>query len=343
MEGGDALKRLLAAMQQGVSAVQAVGGAYRKDSVQVAPDLSIVPIPAGKERHGKGGAIHYLMEMVDARFGIHASASVEKKLQRIFGGVPRKSLCEWVDELAALPSSHAEWLSLVENLTVHETYFYRDKPMMNMLATDILPKLVAQKRIKQDYAINCWSAGCSTGEEVFQLSMLVLQALLDANEAGDAGEGAIRPHPRWTIRILGTDVSRQVLRTARNGIYADFGMGSFRDMPESMLRFFEPISDVAGQLPGANYFRVQPCLAKHAVFRQHNLLSGEAPDTGFDLVMCRNVMIYFQDDNKRRAQETLYDALAQGGVLILGGTDVQCLPERYYAQSGAGGAWYVKN
>lgn len=298
--------------------------------------------PALPVMSGKGGQVHRLMDLVEERFGIHPSPRVEKKLERIFEKLPEDDLRGWVDQLAMAPSSDGEWLSLVESLTVHETYFCRDKPMMWMLGGDILPTLIDQKRRKYDYSLKVWSAGCSTGEETYTIAMLILQALVDCGEADGLADGSIKINPRWQLEIIGTDVSRQVVRTASDAIYADFGMGSFRDMPDARRMFFETACAISSPLPGVDYFQVKSFLRRYTSFRQHNLLSGQPPETGCDLVVCRNVMIYFQDDVKRQVQELFHRALNPDGVLILGGTDVQYMPERYERQFKDGGAWYIK-
>lgn len=292
---------------------------------------------------GKAGQVHRLMVMVEDRFGIHPSGQVERKLERVFEKLPEDELRKWIDQLAVLPHGDSEWLSLVEALTVHETYFCRDKAMMWMLGGDILPMLIHDKRQAGDFTLKVWSAGCSTGEETYNIVMLVLQALAEMGEAQIAADGEIRPNPRWRLELLGTDVSRQVVRTAANAVYADFGMGSFRDLPESRKIFFEPALDIHDRLPGVDYYRVKQFVRRWAAFRQHNLLSGAPPETGCDLVICRNVMIYFQDEVKRQVQELFHRALQPGGVLLLGGTDVQYWPERYERKFSDGGAWYIKN
>lgn len=325
------IEELMRSMRQGTAGLSSVAEAKPRERIDAVP---VMP--------GKAGQVHRLMGLVEDRFGIHPSAQVEKKLERIFERLPEEALGAWVDQLAVAPSSDGEWLSLVESLTVHETYFCRDKPMMWMLGGDILPSLIDHKRRTHDYTLKVWSAGCSTGEETYNIAMLVLQALIGWDEAEELADGSIKVNPRWRLEIIGTDVSRQVVRTAGDAVYADFGMGSFRDMPEARRKFFEKACDIADPLPGVDYFRVRSFIRRFVSFRQHNLLSGQPPESGCDLVICRNVMIYFQDDTKRQVQELFHRALKPGGVLILGGTDVQYWPEHYARQFNDGGAWYVR-
>lgn len=296
------------------------------------------PAPPAKQ-------VHRLMALIEARFGLHPSPQLERKLERVFEHTTEESLKLWVDLMESLSAQDSGWLAVVETLTVHETYFCRDRPLLWMLGGDILPPLIERKKAAGDYRLSLWSAGCATGEETYNIAMLTLQALAEAGDAVMAGDGEIRVDPRWRIEILGTDVSRQVVRLAEEAAYADFAMGPFRDMPESRKVFFDRlpagVMDAAA-LPGVTYYRVRTFVRRHVTFRAHNLLSALPPQTDFDLVLCRNVMIYFRDDAKKQVQDMFHRALAPGGVLLLGNADVLHAPERYERRSGEGGAWYIK-
>lgn len=328
------LDDLLARMQRGASRL----------GLAVAQPVASIRVPAAlpSPLPGKEGWLQRLMLMVEGRFGIHPSAQVERKLGRIFECLSDTDLRDWVMQLDGLPPEHSEWLSLVENLTVHETYFCRDKPLLAMLATDVLPQLIAEKVAARDFSLRFWSAGCSTGEETYDLAMLTLEALLAAGEATVLGAGAIYPDSRWRVSILGTDISRQVLRTAESAVYPDIGMGSFRSMSQGKDVYFERVANAGDGVEGVVYKEVRPFVRKWVQFRQHNLLTAAPPDGGFDCVLCRNVMIYFEEAAKRQAQDLLHRGLRPGGVLALGGTDVQYWPERYLRQSGEGGTWYLR-
>ena len=290
---------------------------------------------------GKAALVHGLMQGVQARFGIHPSPHVERKLNRIFEPIQECELRAWVEQLEALPHSDGEWLSLVESLTVHETYFGRDQPMLQMLRDSILPMLLARK--KNGGLFRIWSAGCSTGEETTNLSILLLQAMERSKEATRTVAGEIIPLPDWQLEVLGTDVSRQAITSSRNARYADNAMGSFRNFcTEELKQFFERVNEVPEAVPGVAYYQARNFVRRWLKFQQHNLLSGKPAAQGCDLVICRNVLIYFEDRVKRLVQQLFYQALAPGGVLVLGGPDVQYLPECYERRSGNGGIWYIR-
>lgn len=324
------LDQLLGAMHQGVA------------------DLAVAretPPTVARERFANAGQVHRLMELVEARFGIHPTAQMERKLAMAFSSTTEESLKIWVDLMESLPAHDSGWYSVVETLTVHETYFCRDRSLLWMLAGDVLPLVLAQNKAAGNPSLRIWSAGCSTGEEAYNLAMLVLQTLAEMGEATIATNGEIRAAPRWRVEILGTDVSRQVVHIADNAVYADFAMGPFRDMPASRRVFFERIAsdDIDNPLPGVSYYRVRAFAKRLVSFRHHNLMTDAPPREDFDIVLCRNVMIYFQNDTKRRIQDMFHRALVPGGVLLLGPTDVLLTPDRYERRFGDGGAWHIKN
>ncbi|MEY2699636.1 MAG: Chemotaxis protein methyltransferase Cher2 [Pseudomonadota bacterium] len=292
---------------------------------------------------GRLALVNRVTRLVESRFGIYCSGQVIKKLNRIFEGVSEAELSAWVGHLQTLPDDHGEWLSLVESLTVHETYFGRDRPMLDMLQQTILPAIVEQKRAEGDYRLRIWSAGCSTGEESFNLAMILLQVLYAMDEAVLTPRGDITPFLRWQIEIMGTDISRQALATARTAQYNDAGMGSFRDFSSrDIQRFFDQVSDVPDRMLGVSYYQTRPFVRRWVSFRQHNLLSGIPAMMSCDLVICRNVLIYFQDERKREVQQLFNGALVEGGVLLLGGSDVLYWPENYQRRFGDGGVWYIR-
>jgi chemotaxis protein methyltransferase CheR len=282
------------------------------------------------------------MREVEKRFGIMPNEQVERKMLRIFDSMPIQELDQWTSKLLSPSALEAEWVSLVESLTVHETYFNRDKDLMQMLQDVILMNLFTAKKEAGNSSLRIWSSACSSGEEVYNLVSLALQTLLKAGAAVERNDDSIMPLAPWRLDVLGTDISSQVIRQAKNAIYGDFGMGSFRDVSPRMMRFFElhPCHNEQGK--NGRYFKVRPFVTNHTRFRRHNILDPMHDGALFDLIICRNVLIYFNTLKKREAQKRLYDALAPGGILILGTTDVLMDPDRYDRLSGNGGFWYVK-
>jgi chemotaxis methyl-accepting protein methylase len=198
--------------------------------------------------------------------------------------------------LATDPRDGGEALArLIDVLTVKETFFFRDSAQLE--AIDFGALLAAARADGRD-SINAWVAGCASGEEVYTLTLLALQHF-----------GAAAP-----IRVLGTDISRSALATAQ--------LGHFRGRSVALLpadlrnRWFEQLPDQAiGALPP---------LRGLIRFARHNLLAEPcmpAGHDGFDLIVCRNVLIYFDRETAVRVVEHLTGALRPGGALVLGAAD----------------------
>lgn len=181
---------------------------------------------------------------------------------------------------------------VVEALLNNETYFFRDRQLFDILSRQVLPDL-AEKR-KDTKRLSIWSAGCSTGQEVFSLAMLF------AEQPG-------RWHD-WTIEILGTDVSSKVVEAARDACYSQFeiqrGLGV-----SQMLAFFD--ETIKGWRPNAK-------LQRMVKFEQHNLLDPQLRSCQIDLVLCRNVLLYFCSETRRLAFDRIHSVLADDGWLMLG-------------------------
>lgn len=295
--------------------------------------------PSGDEQLG---LIHQLMLGVETRYGIKPGTLVERKLARILSEMPISVLRDWVQSLNACSAEHPDWQSLVESLTVHETYFCRDPELMNMVSRDIIPDIIERRQGHQQLRV--WSAASSSGEEVYDLSFMCLQGLQRAGKAKASAERGIIPAPGWMIWVLGTDVSNQALRTAREGVYGDLGMGSFRNLPEQWKTMFEEVKlPPENSISGVRYLRVRDFVREWVRFERFNLVNSRPPVQGMDLVFCRNVLIYFEDPVKQSVQRMLAKSLSSGGVLVMGASVQMLVPEYFTQKNGSGGPWYVRN
>jgi chemotaxis protein methyltransferase CheR len=180
----------------------------------------------------------------------------------------------------------------VERLTTKETYFFRQEYQLRAFSNELLPRLA--QRNSDSKRLCGWSAGCSTGEEAYTLAMLIRESpLFDA----------------WEVRIVGSDICKICVTTARRGVYQ---ASSFRVTPDAMrLRYFHEEKDGVHVNDGVK----QLC---H--FGQLNLLDGaRASMVGrVDVVFCRNVLIYFDMHSRRHVIDNLYERLLPGGYLLLG-------------------------
>ena len=191
------------------------------------------------------------------------------------------------------PQRRTELDTAIEALTTHETYFFREPRQLKAFTDEILPKL--ERRNARSRRLRFWSAGCSSGEEAYTVAMLL-------KESGRF-EG-------WDVEVYGTDISRRVLATARQG---EYGPSSLRaTSSEKLGLYFTQI--------GPNRVRVRDDVRAWVSFGHHNL---QDPETGplisrMDAVFCRNVLIYFDTPARQRVLRLIYDKLVPGGYLMLG-------------------------
>ena len=192
---------------------------------------------------------------------------------------------------------HDEIEQFVNAFTVNETYFYREDHQLKCLTSDLLAERVRDKN-KGD-AIRIWSAPCSTGEEPYSVAIWLLEnwPLVDDYE----------------IEIIGSDIDTQVLAHARAGIFGERAL--MRLSPYLIDKYFT-------QLPGERWQILQD-LRDSVRFSPVNIVESAQtrPHGRFDVIFCRNVLIYFDDNSRRTAAENFYEALLPGGFICLGHTE----------------------
>lgn len=203
-----------------------------------------------------------------------------------------------------------ELAQLLENLTVNETSFFRNKAQLDLFQRDVLDDVLQRKQERHDYSLRIWSAGCSTGQEPYTLAMLVADALAYYSLRNPLPPEPLLPKPLvpspWRLEILASDISYSVLRVAQEGSYAELQMSpvdySFR------LRYFDKV--------GARY-AVKKSMKELVHFDFHNLKTEYLPQRN-DMIFCRNVMMYFDEAEQKRLVEKFYRCLNPGGYLFVG-------------------------
>lgn len=237
-----------------------------------------------------------IADLLEARTGQHLTESRRWRVNSALAGIFRAHGISNVDQLVCLlAAADAGDLAqdVVEALLNNETYFFRDKPTFDQLPGEILPELAERRRDCRRLSI--WSAGCSTGQEVYSLAMLFA-------EQADRWEG-------WTIDIIGTDVSHRAIAAARSGIYSQFEVQRGLGVTQ-MLRHFD-------ETPRG--WQVRENVRRMVRFAQGNLLTGQHPGRiPFDLVLCRNVLLYFDRQVRADAFARLAAAVMPDGFLMLG-------------------------
>jgi chemotaxis protein methyltransferase CheR len=183
---------------------------------------------------------------------------------------------------------------LVNAFTVNETYFNREEHQLRCMTSDLLGN-IARMRGRTE-AIRIWSIPCSTGEEPYSIAMWLMEHWSEVDN--------------YNIEIVGSDIDTCALKVGMEGIYSERAL--MRLSKDVVSRYFE-------LLPGSRY-QIHPGLVDSVQFTQANLIDSRdmARYRGFDIIFCRNVLIYFDDSSRRIAAENLYDCLRPGGYICLG-------------------------
>ena len=199
---------------------------------------------------------------------------------------------------------------VVEAMTTNETYFFRDPSHYDAIRTILLPRLMEERRDTKK--LRFWSAAASTGQEAYSLAMLLMEAGLSD----------------WNVQILGTDFSSQVLERARSGKYQQIEVN--RGLPATLLvKYFRH--------SGADW-QLSDQVRRMVSFETIDLRKSMRALGPFDLVFCRNVMIYFDAETKKNILKELHGTMFRGGWLLLGGVETAFGVEEWFERQTVGNA-----
>ena len=212
---------------------------------------------------------------------------------------------DYLKSLEQCTGESCEFKYLADGVSINESYFFRDNNQLDYMKMQYFPKLIKRKREASDYNIRIWSAGCSEGQELYTLAILLYQQLGDVD--------------KWDLSFLGTDISNQVLEIARAAHYSEW---SLRTCDEKMRdQFFE--EDASDRL---RPYQLKKSLRSKSHFHWMNLTSDSFPNplngtTNLDVIFCRNVFIYLHKEARENILKQFSKCLNPGGVLILGAND----------------------
>jgi chemotaxis protein methyltransferase CheR len=245
-------------------------------------------------------------ELVRIRDLIYQGAGIfhpDNKLNLLFDRCSRRmkelkvsSPQEYLECLTVKPIRQVELVALLNEITIGETCFFRNQAQLDALRCIVIPKILAAETKLSQRHLRIWSAGCSTGEEPYTLSMLMLEE----------AHGLLRG---WTIEILATDINEKSLAHAKNG---DYGTYSTRNLtPYYVKKYFSPNGDL---------LQLKPAVRNGVSFSRLNL-SDDARMIfmkNIDVIFCCNVLIYFDLTSKRRVIEHFFNNLRPHGYLFMG-------------------------
>lgn len=244
-----------------------------------------------------------LREIIELRTGLHFSDNKLKELEAAYSAAQR-------DMPQIAPNAFWEQIAypgkttnqcfdrLISYLTIKETHFFRNSFDFNVLREQILPDLITRRR-GTSRSLRLWSAGCATGEEAYSLAIVIADLISDLES--------------WEILILGTDIDIGALEKAERGIYSNWSFRGVSDEIRSRC-FIKKDNDL---------FELHADIRRMVTFRQLNIVEDKFPcanskTVDMDLILCRNVLIYFQPQTIVEVSNRFYDALAEDGLLIVG-------------------------
>ncbi len=245
------------------------------------------------------------IELIRNRFGIVVHVNQANELSGTILNSCREFNLEpqdYLEKLSTCDKTSILLERLIIGITIGETYFFRDKRQMRLLEHILLPRIIKNKREKNDLSIHIWSAGCSTGEEIFTILMLLYEILPD--------------HAAWSLDLMGTDINKKALQKITTGKYSQWSMRSIPDYYKE--RYFHKIDK--------NEYLLTPDIRDKVKFQYLNLNENDYPSLlngthSKDLILCRNVLIYFDRQRISQIMKKLSAALVEGGYLMLGASD----------------------
>ncbi|MES2217154.1 MAG: CheR family methyltransferase [Pseudomonadota bacterium] len=245
-----------------------------------------------------------LLEVINRRLGIVVKQSQLTDLHQIVKDSCQKLQCSETDYLDALNKASDDssiLKDLINGITIGETYFFRDQKQMHLLKQIILPEIIARKRKLNDLSLRIWSAGCASGEELYSIVIMLDEMLVDLDA--------------WHLHLLGTDINAKVLQKALSGQYSEWSMRAINDFYKN--KYLQH----TGQ-----YYLLDKKIIKQAEFGYLNLNDHSYPSivngtSALDLILCRNVLIYFDAVHTREIMKKFSLCLVEGGYLLLGASD----------------------
>jgi len=240
----------------------------------------------------------YLSKLLNERSGLQLAGDKQYLIESRLLPVARQNNCGSIGDLVAKLKAFAEEplrQRVTEAMTINESFFFRDKTPFDRFQDTVLPCM--QKLRGASKRIRIWCAAASTGQEPYSLAMMFLQA-----KSEFAG---------WKIEIVATDISTDVLEKAKSGLYTQFEIQ--RGLPiQLLLKYFKQDGD---------QWRIAPELRGMVQYRKHNLLDDFASLGMFDVIFCRNVLIYFDSKTKQDVLTRISRSLVKDGHLLLGAAE----------------------
>lgn len=225
-------------------------------------------------------------------YGLDSVFMLERRVEPRLRALGMTSYRDYYHYLRYDQEGRDELERLVESLTTHETYLFREQYQLDAFSEQIIPEVALRNKKSQRFSV--WSAGCSTGEEAYTIAILMHESSLLRD---------------WSVRVIGTDISRRVIKKARRGVY---GSSSFRTTsPEVIEKYFQSHQE---------QLMINDDIRARCSFGHLNLLTVERFHAigECDVIFCRNVLMYLSRSARERIVQAFYNSLRPGGFLLLG-------------------------
>ncbi|HLR08132.1 MAG TPA: protein-glutamate O-methyltransferase CheR [Bacillota bacterium] len=234
----------------------------------------------------------YIKQKFDIDLSLYKEAQMKRRLTSLRN---RRGFKNFIDYYKALESDEALANEFMDRITINVSEFYRNPKRWEILQKVIFPRFIHKKR-----NITIWSAGCSTGEEPYSLALLLKEYF-----------------PNLAADIIATDIDNNVLKKAQQGRYQKQALKNLSDYLKKKYFVYED-----------GFFQIDASLQNMITFKKHNLLADAFPNR-IDLIVCRNVLIYFTDEAKSIIYQHLSEALNPNGILFVGSTEQIFNPQQY--------------
>lgn len=235
-----------------------------------------------------GDDYYLFIKKIHTKLGIDLSLYKEAQMKRRITTLrDKRGFTSFISYYEALLRDDLLLEEFIDRLTINVSEFYRNPKRWEVLKDKIIPTL-----LKNNSSLSIWSAACSTGEEPYSLAILLSEHF-----------------PRVNYRILATDIDKNALKRANQGIYPKQAL---KDLPQPFIRKYFTEENQLHHL--------DPTLKKNITFKQHNLLADPYPNS-IDLIVCRNVVIYFTDEAKETIYRNFGKSLKKDGILFVGSTE----------------------
>lgn len=243
---------------------------------------------------------NYFIASFKQQFNMDISSYKQDRMRRrIDSFIFRNGFKNYTNFLNDLRNNQELFTSFIDHITINVSEFFRNKERWKTLETKVLPKLLEQNSGK----LKAWSAACASGEEPYTLSLILSERL-----------------PNFRFEIQATDLDFHILEKAKQGQYTE---RSLKELPETLKKRHFAIENET--------YILNQNIKQQVTFKRHDLLM-QSFDTNYDLIICRNVMIYFTEEARGKLYEKFSRSLRKGGVLFVGSTEQILAPEQYNLQ-----------